>query len=137
MKRFYPFVEEDLEKDVYSATLLIIGDVLDPQAITAALSIEPNQSWRRGEPKEFAPDTFYEWGGWKGFMPTEMENLELDEQIIWWCERLEGKESIMKSMEEKGFRLEMNCFATSGFQLDPDIMGRLSELCLILTVNIH
>ncbi len=128
---------EQLEKDEYSATLLILGDELEPKDLTEKLGIEPNQSWRKGELKFPDSDSVYETGGWKCFIPAEQEDLELEEQINWWCETLGGKASIMQLLEEKDFRLEMNCFATNAFQIPPDVLEQLSKLRLILTVFIY
>ena len=135
--------ELEEEKDVYSVTLLILGNELNPQNITEHLGIEPHQSWQKGEQKSFVKsdgtiqyfDSLYEWGGWKRFLPEEQKDLELSEQLNWWCDFLRGKEAVMLSLEEKGFVLEMNCFATVVIEIPANTQRRLSDLRLNLTVS--
>jgi hypothetical protein len=133
---------EELEADVYSATLMILGDELNPQDVTDQLGIEPSQSWRKGEHKSFTNndetirylDSKHEYSGWKCFLPGEQEHLELSEQLNWWCNFLRGKEAVMLSLEEKGCWLEMNCFATGAVEISADTQIRLSDLSLNLTI---
>ena len=134
---------EDSEADVYSATLMILGDELNPQDVTAKLGIEPNQSWRKGEEKSFTNndgtihffDSRHEYGGWKCFIPEEQQDLELGEQLNWWCDFLRGKEAVMQAFEENGLWLEMNCFATGAIEVSADTQKRLSDLRLNLSIT--
>jgi hypothetical protein len=88
-------MNEELEY-LCSATLMILGDNLIPEKISELLKIKPNQTWEKGEQKSFTTrdgktnfhDSIYEWGGWKSFVPKEKEDLELDEQLEYWCDLL-------------------------------------------------
>lgn len=129
-----------------STTLLILGDELIPENVTAQLGLEPNQSWRKGEQKSFVRndgtvdyfDSVYEQGGWKLFIPNEQGDLELEEQLAWWCDILEGKELAMRSLEEKDCWLRMDCFVTTSetatFEISADLQQRLAKLHLNLTI---
>jgi len=45
------------EEHCCSVTLIVVGDVLEPDVVTSALGWPPDRSWRRGERKRFArPD---------------------------------------------------------------------------------
>ena len=132
---------------VCSATLLILGDELIPENVTAQLGLKPNQSWQKGEQKSFVRndgtvryfESKYEWGGWKCFIPEEQKGLELEEQLVWWCSLLENKESVMRSLEEKDCWLQMDCFITTSetaaFEISADLQNRLASLRLNLTLN--
>src|SRR5207253_1126302 len=56
-----------------STTLIVVGEDLDPDQVTEALGMEPDQSWRRGERKSLPLpggkvmqfDSIYEDGCWK------------------------------------------------------------------------
>lgn len=131
-----------------SATLIILSDDLVPERISELLKIEPNQTWRRGERKSFVQpngtviyfDSVYEWGGWKSFIPDEKQDLELHERLAHWCNLLEGRESVMRELEEQGCWLQINCYvstsATASIILSADLQRRLASLRLELSFSI-
>jgi hypothetical protein len=131
-----------------SATLIILGDDLVPENVTELLKIEPNQMWRMGERKSFVRrdgtveyfDSIYERGGWKAFIPDEKEDLELHEQLTYWCDLLEGRESVMHELEGQGCWLQINCYvstsATASIILSADLQRRLANLRLELSFSI-
>jgi len=131
-----------------SATLIILGDDLVPEAVTELLKIEPNQSWRRGERKSFVRhdgtveyfDSIYEWGGWKAFIPDDKQDLELHEQLAYWCDLLEGRESVIRKLEEQGCWLQISCYvstsATASIILSADLQQMLANLRLELSFSI-
>lgn len=131
-----------------SATLMILGDDLIPEKITELLKIEPNQTWRRGERKSLVRrggtveyfDSIYEWGGWKAFIPGEKQDLELHEQLTYWCDLLERPEPVMRKLEEEGYWLQISCYvsttATASIILSADLQQRLANLRLELAFSI-
>lgn len=131
-----------------SATLIILGDDLVPENVTELLKIEPDQMWRRGERKSFVCpdgtveylDSISEWGGWKAFIPDEQQALELEEQLTYWCDLLEGLEPVMRELEEEGCRLWISCYvstsAPTSIILSADLQQRLAALRLELEFSI-
>ncbi len=61
------------EEAVCSATLIVFGEDVDPEAVTGLLQMDPSQAWRKGEQKSYTRsdgtvrqfNSFYEWGGWR------------------------------------------------------------------------
>jgi hypothetical protein len=51
---------EPYDEYVAAATLMILGEDLEPSKVTKWLELQPSQSWRTGQEKELAPGTFYE-----------------------------------------------------------------------------
>lgn len=134
---------------VCSATLLVLGDDLDPRRVTELLGIEPTRSWRRGERKSFTRrdgephcfESLYEWGGWKCSLPDDVQNEALDQQLAWWCDLLEGREPAMRELEAEGYSLRMRCYVGAGesavVEVSADLQTRLSNLRLGLTLSFH
>jgi hypothetical protein len=128
---------------------MILGDHLIPEKITEVLKIEPSEVWLKGQQKSYinnegAVNKFgdiYEWSGWKCFIPEEEKAcLELHEQLIWWCNQLEGRESAMHELEKKGCSLQISCFistnSTASIILSADLQQRLSNIRLELSFSI-
>ena len=132
---------------VCSATLIILGDNLNPKEVTERLGLEPHQSWRKGERKSFVRsdgtveyfDSVYEWGGWKCFITDERKDSELSEQLAWWCDLLEGREALMHELEEAGCLVQMNCFVAAESSAEvivsADLQRCLSSLHLELAIS--
>ncbi len=136
-------MNEELEY-ICSATLIILGNNLIPKKISELLEIVPNQTWEKGQQKSHITrdgktnfhNSFYEWGGWKSFIPDEKANLELDEQLEYWCDLLKGRENIMIKLEKQKYQLRINCYistsATASILISPDLQQRLASLRLEL-----
>jgi hypothetical protein len=127
---------EELEEDVSLTSLIILGDELNPQDLTVILGLEPEYSWRKDDA---VPDSDYSYhgGGWKCYIPSENQDLEVGDQLNWWCQLLESKASFLRSFEGKDFQWEINCFATSGLEIKPNVLERMSKLRLGLIVLIN
>lgn len=112
----------DMETEHYcSIMLVVVGEDLDPEEVTAALGLEPHQSWRRGERKSFVRpngsihtfDSVHEVGGWKHSLPTRYrENRSLHEQLTLWLARLRGHAEVIKTWTARGWEVELDCYAT-------------------------
>ncbi|MGI8919970.1 MAG: hypothetical protein ACR2H6_15365 [Pyrinomonadaceae bacterium] len=62
----------------------------------------------------------------------------MEEQLEWWCDRLEGHEPAFRELEAQGCWLEMDCFVASHqsaiIEVSADLQKRLSQLRLNLSV---
>ena len=127
---------ETLDEYIASATLMILGEDLDPSKVTGWLELQPSQSWRTGEEKEMAPGSFHEWGGWKCFSEKSDETLE--EKVESWLMRLQGREEEFSKMNSLGWRCSLDCFlafdSVASLSISPELARRVSELGL--TINI-
>src|SRR5689334_5222577 len=82
-----------------SVTLIVLGVDLEPGVVTRALSMFPDQAWRKGEaPKIRTPDDRWirssgiaEWGGWKKFIPATLLRRSLEVQLDHWSSALASK----------------------------------------------
>ncbi|MBK1790038.1 DUF4279 domain-containing protein [Persicirhabdus sediminis] len=130
---------ETEDEYVASATLMILGEDLDPSKVTAWLELEPSKSWRRGEEKELAPGNFYEWGGWKCF--SEQSDDTLEEKIESWLVLLQGRNKEFSKMNSLGWRCSIDCFlafdSVSSLSVSPDLTRRISELGLTLDICLN
>jgi hypothetical protein len=128
-----------------SATLTVVGDDLDPEVVTAALGWAADKSWRRGDHKSFtrsdgterAFDSLYDRGGYKCFAVFDERELSLQQQIAAWIERLQTKASPLKALRDRGWEIELNCFAASSEHLDLNVhlLAELAGLGVNLTVS--
>ena len=105
-----------------SAILVITGAELEPENVTYLLNLTPDRSWRRGERKSFPRtdgsiryfESVYSDGGWKRFLPSEVQDLHLDEQLAYWADTLAGRSEAMRTLLEQGFGAEINCCMVTG-----------------------
>ena len=121
-----------------SVTLLVVGDDLQPEVVTSTLGWPPNQSWRRGERKRFKRpdgtervfDSVHEWGGWKLFVADDERGRSLQEQVVAWLERLRVKGQALRCLHDRGWEIELDCFAATSECLDlpVSVLGELVGL---------
>jgi hypothetical protein len=105
-----------------SVTLIVVGDDLDPDEVTAILGMPPDRSWRLGERKCFTrPDgtTHYfdsvnDQGGWKRFIPEGDRARPLQEQLAVWVDRLRDLTAGIAQLRQRNWEVELDCFAASG-----------------------
>jgi hypothetical protein len=104
-----------------SVRLIITGGDLDPDAVTAALGMEPDKSWRRGERKGFTRtdgsvrqfDSIHEEGGWTRRVPDRYRDEPLDRQLILWVARLHELSDALRALRRRGWVIELDCFAAT------------------------
>lgn len=65
---------------VSSVGLLVTGTDLRPSDVTAALGLEPDNSWCRGDPKPVGTD-LHDWGGWKKRIARRDDGLTLTRSV--------------------------------------------------------
>ena len=126
------------EEHCCSVTLIVLGDDLEPEVVTSTLGWSPDQSWRRGEQKRFTRpdgtvrvfDSVHDWGGWKLFMKGDDRECSLQEQVDKWLERLRGTSQVLQCLHDRGWDVELDCFAaTSEFlELPATVLGELGAL---------
>lgn len=90
---------------ISSATLMILGDDLDPEDVTKKLGYVPSQSWRR--------DATHEWGGWKRFVDPEHTNDPLEEQVEFWCSALRDRTEAISRLKSQGCHCALDLFVTT------------------------
>jgi hypothetical protein len=121
-----------------SVTLIVVGDDLEPEAVTSALGWNPDRSWRRGERKRFTRpdgtervfDSAHDWGGWKLFAADEERERSLQDQVAAWLERLRVKGPALLDLRDRGWGVELNCFAATSECLDlpVTVLGELARM---------
>jgi hypothetical protein len=133
---------------VSSATLIVLGDALDPDVVSTELLLSPSRSWRKGEQKEFTRhdgsrrvfDSRHEWGGWKLFMDPRYKNDPLETQLQFWCEALQGKSDVIAKLKSSGLRCILDIFvttdATASIVLSEDLLKSVASLGLEIELSI-
>jgi hypothetical protein len=135
------------EEHCCSVTLVVVGDDLEPELVTASLGWYPDQSWRRGERKRFTRpdgtervfDSVHDWGGWKRLAADEERGQSLQDQVSAWLERLRGKGQSLQSLRDRGWEIELDCFAASSecLHLPATVLGKLACLGVGLALNVY
>jgi hypothetical protein len=128
-----------------SATLTVVGDDLDPAAVTTALGWSPDKSWRRGEHKRFTRDdgtdrvfdSVHDSGGWKRFGSAEERERSLQDQVAAWLDRLRGKGPVLRDLWARGWEVELDCFAATSeyLHLPTGLMTELAGLGVDLAIT--
>lgn len=126
------------EEHCCSVTLIVVGDDLEPEVVTSTLGWPPDQSWRRGERKRFTRpdgtervfDSVHDWGGWKLFTANDERGRSLQDQVAAWLERLQVKEQALRCLHDRGWEVELDCFAATSERLDlpATVLGALAGL---------
>ena len=63
-----------------SVSLVVLGESLDPAAVSSVLKLDSHDSWSRGQPKRVGHD-LHAWGGWKRHLPPDRKSLSLEVQL--------------------------------------------------------
>jgi hypothetical protein len=126
------------EEHCCSVTLIVVGDDLEPDVVTSTLGWPPDQSWRRGERKRFMRpdgtervfDSVHDWGGWKRFTADDERGRSLQDQVAAWLERLRVKGQALRCLHDRGWEVELDCFAATSECLDlpATVLGELAGL---------
>jgi hypothetical protein len=132
-----------------SATLLVLGDDLDPDLISHSLGITPERAWRRGERQSFVKtdgtthyfDSHYEWGGWKSFATEERLRMDLVKQIEYWCETLTARKQSVGELQELGYKITIDCCivseTTERISLGSELQQILGDMKVDLDVTFY
>jgi hypothetical protein len=126
-------------KAIY-ASLLIYHEDLDPEHISRRLSLTPSAAFVKGHSigtTESAPR-----GGW--FLSTKgvVTSKDARRHVDWLLDRLEGRESELAVLRERGYEMSISCYWLSveghgGPTLSPPQMRRLSALELEIWFDMY
>src|ERR1041384_4170502 len=116
-----------------SVTLIIVGDDLHPGEVTRSLGMFPNQAWKPGEtPQVETPDGRWipapksvKWGGWKKFMPKELHDALLEDQLEHWTIELRSKSQAIAALRQRGWSVSLSCYLSAS---DPDVTRLTADL---------
>ena len=109
------------KQNACSATLIVLGDDLDPDLVSHSLGLIPDQAWRRGERKSFVKadgtthyfDSHHERGGWKSFTTEKRLHIGLVKQIEYWCDTLKARKQSIRELQELGYKFIIDCCIVS------------------------
>jgi len=90
-----------------SVTLLILDTDLNPDLVSARLGLEPDRYWENGD---VSGNHTYKWGGWKKFVPDEIREEYVEDQLLYWIKLLEPKAEILRSFSENLEVVTFDCF---------------------------
>jgi hypothetical protein len=132
-----------------SATLIVLGDDLDPDFVSNLLGVLLDQKWRRGELKSIKRKngsvlrfkSRYKWGGWKSFLNKSEDKKELPQQIAIWCDRLLLKKNAVRKLQKLNYWIVIDCCIVSSgaesIRLDAKIHKKLSDLKIDLDITFY
>ena len=134
------------ERHCCSVRLIVTGSDLDPDAVTAALGMEPDRSWRRGERKSFTRrdgsvrqfESIHEEGGWARRIPDRYRDEPLDRQLFLWVARLRELSDALRALRQRGWIIELDCFAATSevVVLSHEDLGGLADLGIDLGLTL-
>ena len=133
---------------VSHATLMILGDDLNPADVSTLLRLRPSQSWKRGDMHscslpggsslEFS--TVHNWGGWKKKLPASQAARTLPGQLRFWARTLRGRSGAIAKLTAAGHLCALDCFigteATASVVLPPELQMGLAQLGLELRLSV-
>ncbi|WP_165230435.1 DUF4279 domain-containing protein [Aquisphaera insulae] len=126
------------------ATLRIYPGEIDPAAITDRLEIEPSSWQRRGELAQRAgrPPNVATINGWFLESQGQVESRDSRRHIDWLLDRLVPRAEAIRSLQEKGCRMDISCYWCSrsghgGPTIPPSQMRRLAELNIELWFDFY
>jgi hypothetical protein len=128
---------DPLEAAVASATLIVLGDDLEPDFVTRALGMFPDQAWRRGERpttktssgRLIAHPAVAEWGGWKRFLPEALKGELLEIQLQHWVETLAANVDRIRELLTTGHTVTIDVYFSAS---EPKLIELKAHLLLAL-----
>jgi hypothetical protein len=121
--------------------LIITGRDLDPDAVSAALRLKPDRSWKRGQPK-LPPVVMSpaKEGGWKLFSAKTSRSHYLEPQLKAWVGLLRTRRQAIRRLRARGYYCRLSWFADSSATVSviiPNQLQRsLSELWLDWEISV-
>lgn len=92
-----------------SVGLSFTGVDLRPSDITAALGLEPDSSWSRGEPKRGGA-AVHDWGGWRKRIGQREDGDPFARELQTCADLLRSKTVELKRLQASGCRCVLDCF---------------------------
>ena len=132
--------ESGSERDfVSSVSLLVTGTDLCPSGVTAALGLEPDNSWCRGDPKPVGTD-LYDWGGWRKRIARRDDGDPFGRDLQTCVDLLKTKAAELQNLQSSGCRCVLDCFiSVSGavlVELPSSLQRDLAALGVEITIAI-
>lgn len=128
------------ERDfVSSVGLLVTGTDLRPSDVTAALGLEPDITWCRGDPKPVGTD-LHDWGGWKKRIAQRDDGDPFARDLQTGVDLLKTKAAELQKLQGSGCRCVLDCFiSVSGaalVELPSTLQRDLAALGMDITIAI-
>jgi hypothetical protein len=125
------------------ATFRVMGPALDPDKITRATGLAPDEAHRRGDPRRRG-DPFRE-GLWSVRSSPPMPQLgnHLEDHLCWLLDRVEPHaEQLRRICEQDRLRVDFYCGYTmcqtnSGLELTAAMLARIAALGASLGLDIY
>ena len=129
-----------------AASFRLMGDGLDPDAITRITGLEPKHAYRKGDRRirQDGSTAAFRKGLWSldtsGEVPDE---VDLDTHLAWLLDRLEpSAEDLRALMVEQGLAADFFCGYfmggwNNGFALSPRTLARIAALGAELGLDIY
>ena len=124
-----------------SARLRVMGEELDPQAITLALGVEPTRTQVRGELPAPGSNHPYKYSGW--FLETQgnVQSRDVRRHIDWLLSKVVGKGETFSKLRSEGHLTDVCCpwfsIGQGGPTLGAAQMSGLSELGVELWFDVY
>ena len=125
-----------------SVTFRFLGDALNPEEITARLTLSPTMAHARGESVPKHPERKYTTGYW-GLDSALAPACTLDEHLRHLLERLASRREAIKEIEHSGCSMSfygayfMKTPTDHAIQLDPQTLGDIAALGARLELRIY
>lgn len=135
-------IDLDSEMNRRHASFSVLGSTLDPEQITAALSLTPDTAFKAGD---LRGKTANKWqhGFWSISTESEVQSQKLEEHIAWLLDKLEPVSRQLADIRDSSeIHARVFCFwetdrMNDGIELSPDLMGRLARLNLQVGIDIY
>ena len=118
-----------------SVSLVVLGESLDPAAVSSVLKLDSHDSWSRGQPKRVGNE-LHAWGGWKRHLPPDRKSLSLEVQLEYWIGELLPRVSDLGALAQTSNRCLLDCFVIADaawFRLSSQMNRNL--MCLPLDLE--
>ena len=135
-------------KSIQSTTLIITGEDLVPSEVSSLLGLEPKRFRQKGTvPPDMRPDgalrfpgRISESGLWKVWI-DEILSLSLEEQIEYWCGKIEYNREGFRIISERGYQIILDCYIDPGtvttYELKPALLECLASADIILNITVN
>jgi Domain of unknown function (DUF4279) len=126
------------------ANLRIFGDDLDPSAVTRALELPPDDSWRKGDEHltrsksgNVLRQPPRKTGMWSMSSLKWVNSPKLENHILWLVSQLEPKQEQMQNLLAAGYKADIFCFSVGRTSQTPAISNQLRNRCASLGLSIN
>jgi hypothetical protein len=135
------------EHDEKHATFRLVGERLDPEAITRATGLTPDRAIRKGDPVLSLGEvvSHRRVGVWLIDSARELSQTDnhLEDHVVWLLELLEPVADVLRRLSgEQGLRADIGCgyFTSrwnSSFGFSAETLGRVAKLGASLVLDMY